>query len=217
MSSNSDTEDSSGNGLGALLLLGLCYAAYKAFTTSGNQDSNTPSKKRLTSSMVDEIVSRNFRSFNEFDMGRLAMYYALPDFFMGSIKDEIYQNMMFERINRIYQTLITFKGEYEGFYPTLSESDINNLINFIKNDCYEQIKHTKFFASIKGMLIGKLPGLGLIGKASSAKIEYHILQSITKGLQEFFGYLFIYGGSIDDAKKHLLQRYVFCFHDSVDF
>lgn len=207
--SNNDSNKSD-NGLAALLLIAsLGYAAYKTLTTSSN-----PSKKILSSFMVDDIVNRFFRSFDEFDMGSLALYYVLPDFFMGSFKDEIYHDIMFKRINLIYHRLSLFKGDYEGYYPTLSESDINNLICFIKTDCYEEIKYTKFFASLKGIFIGKLPGLGAVGTATKAKMEYHILQSITKGLSVYFCDLFVYGCSIDDAKKHLLNVYVNCFFDS---
>ena len=217
MNDKGNSENSSDNGFVALLALGLLgYAAYKAFTSS-SQDSSIPSKKRLSSSMVDDIVNDSFRSLDEFDMGKLAMYYVMPDFLMGSVKNEIYHDMMFERINRIYKTLSSFKEEYEGFYPTLCESDISNVISFIKNDCYDEIKYTKFFASIKGSVIGKLPGLGLVSKATNAKMQYHILQSITKGLKEYFYCLFVYGGSADEAKAHLLRAYVYSFNDSVDF
>lgn len=197
----------------ATILVGgaLLYGASKLFGFLGGESSSSSGKRCLSPYIIEDIVNRCFRELDEIDMCKMALYYAMPDLFLGKVKDEIYHEMMFDRIKRINDSLFSMKDNYEGYYPNHGTNEINSLISFLKNDCYELIKFTKFLKNLEGNFWERMPGLGLVGKAMKGKTEYQILDSINKGLVAYFTRLFVYGSSVDEAKNAFRQEYVDSF------
>lgn len=221
MDNNNDEgkqQEMTSKGLGLLLGLGLLgYAVYKVLTTPAEDDK---SQKRLYASLVADIVNKNLVSTDGDDLGQIALYYALPSNYLTKlitdIDDEIYKNIMFRRIKKINEALLSLKDEYEGYYPNHGDAEIYSLIEFMKEDCYELIKFTKFFASLRSLFIGKLPGLGFVTNAKSAQLEFYVLNSIRKGLIAYFEVLFVDGGPVKFAKEKFMDAYFRNFNESVD-
>lgn len=199
----------------ATVLVGaaLLYGISKLFGFSGGESSSSSGKRCLSRYIIENIVNRCFRDLDEVDMCKMAAYYVMPDLFLGKVKDEIYNEMMFDRINEINSSIFSLKNSYEGHYPNHGTNEIYSLISFMKKDCYEEIKLTKFFSNLKGNFIERMPGLGLVGKAMNGRTEYQILNSINKGLVAYFTYLFVFGSSIDEAKNAFRKEYISNFND----
>lgn len=195
------------------ILKTLAGAVFQVFFSLDDDSS----ARRLTCPMIEEIVNHVFRSINEVDAAELALYYALPDFFTGKMKDEIYNQLMFDRLKEINDRIISYKDTHAGPYPTHGNKELLELISFIKNDCYEQIKMMKSHKNLEAEFIKKIPGFGIVGKLISGKIEYNILSSINKGLIEYFTAIYVYGKDIVDAKKELIIKYTESFGRAVGF
>lgn len=191
----------------------LLYGVSKLFGFSGGESSSSSGKRCLSRYIIENIVNSRFRDLDEIDMCKMAVYYVMPDLFLGKVKDEIYNEMMFDRINEINSCIFSMKDSYEGHYPNHGANEINGLISFIKIDCYEEIKLTKFFKNLEGVFVGRMPGMGLVGKAMNGRTEYQILNSINKGLVAYFTYLFVCGASIDEAKNAFRREYILNFND----
>ena len=211
---NTDSDKLDLEGLKALIGFGLlAYGVYKLFSSKG---SDLPSKKCLTYRIIEKIVNGSFRSLSEIDMQKMIFYYALPNVFTGKIKEDIYVQMMYDRLKNIHDNILVLKDEYEGYYPTYSERDIYDLISYIKNDCYKQIKTAKLITNLKGEILKNIPGLGVVGKFMDAKTEYCLLNSINKSLIEYFVCLYVDGKDSHEAKKILMRRYVESFRYYAD-
>lgn len=173
-------------------------------------------KKKLSNWIIEVIVNLSFRSLSDVDLIKLGLYYIMPDVLAGKIKDDIYKQIMFERLSEIQNRILSLKEEYEGYYLPHSESELYDLISFIKNDCYEQIKNTKFITNLKGEILKKIPGFGMVGKFMNAKTEYYLLNSIKISLTEYFTCLYVCGKDTQEAKKVLARRYVESFNHYAD-
>lgn len=216
---NSDSDKFDLEGLGALIGLGLlAYGVYKIFTSSDGTSSDVDSsrKKHLSGWIIEDIVNSSFRSLSDVDLIKLGLYYTMPDVLAGKIKDDIYKQIMFERLSEIQNRILSLKEEYEGYYLPHSESELYDLISFIKNDCYEQIKNTKFITNLKGEILKKIPGFGMVGKFMNAKTEYYLLNSIKKSLTEYFICIYVRGNPTQEAKEVLVRHYVESFNHYAD-
>ena len=131
-------------------------------------------------------MNSSFRSLSDVDLKMLALYHTMPDVLARKIKNDIYKQIMFERLGEIQNRILSLKEEYEGYYLPHSENELYDLISFIKNDCYEQIKTTKFITNLKGEILKKIPGFGMVGKFMNAKTEYYLLNSIKKNNGIFY-------------------------------
>ncbi len=213
---NEDSDKLDLEGLGALIGLGLlAYGVYKIFTSSDgtSNDGDSSRKKHLSGWIIEDIVNSSFRSFSDVDLITLGLYYTMPDVLAGKIKDDIYKRIMFERLSEIHNRILSLKEEYEGYYLPHRESELYDLISFIKNDCYEQIKTTRFITNLKGEILKKIPGFGVVGKFMNAKTEYYLLNSIKISLTEYFTCLYVWGKDPQEAKKVLARIYVERFKD----
>lgn len=211
--SNSDSHD----GLGSLLLIGILgFAAYKALTSKSTSGSNdTPVKRRLSSYDIESIVSNCFYSMDGDEVVLSGIAYLLPDF-MG-IKNNHYDDMMLRRLNRINDSIKSMiSSNYEAYNPHIGESQFKDLINFIRTDCYHEVKGVKFISQLEGNLLSYMPGMKLIGKVKNANIDRKIITAISKGLSVYFSSLYVFGTSIDSAKEHLKDIFVSTFINSLD-
>lgn len=214
----SDNNDNSGDDLGGLLWMGILgYAAYKLLKSKPTDDENHSSKKRLSSYEIEPIVNHqfNFSSINDDEIFMTCVSCMVPDIL--GIKKEHYDEMLMSRLHRIDGTINSMmNSDYEGYKQELSESQFKDLISFIRNDCYDEIKETKFIYGLKGKLMSFLPGMKLIGKIKNSNIDYKVLKAIRDGLTEFFSSLYVYGSSFDEAKRQFKYRYVYTFNNLID-
>lgn len=218
MSDNQDNSNSdSYEGLGSLLLIGIFgYAAYKALTSKSTSGSNdTPAKRRLSSYDIESIVSKCFYSIDGDEAMLSGLAYLLPDF-MG-IKNNHYDDMMLRRLNMINDSIKSMiSSNYEAYNPQIGESQLKDLVSFIRKDCYHEVKDVKFISQLEGNLLSYMPGMKLIGKVKNANIDRKIITAISKGLSVYFSSLYVFGTSIDSAKEHLKDIYVSTFINSLD-
>lgn len=214
MAETNNNENSS-DGLGSLLVLGLLgYAAYKLFKSGDSDSGDTSYKKRLSSYEIDSIVNQAFRELSDDEIAMSCACLFIPDIL--GVKKEHYDNMLLSRIKIINHQIETMKKSgYEAFNPQLNEDRINDLLSYIRNDCYQEIKDIKFIAKLKGNLMSFVPGFSLVGKAQNANIDYKVVHAIKKGLIEFFSALYVYGRSIEEAKQSFRHIYVYAFNNSI--
>lgn len=209
-------KENSDKGLGGLLILGLLgYAAYKVLKTSGHNDGEDLSPKRLTTFEIYSIVNDEFYHIDDDEIVMSCLFLVIPD--ITGIKKEHYNDMLRSRImsiNRQIKSMIS--SGYEAFNPQISEEQLNGLLSFIRNDCYQEIKGTKFIAQLEGNLMSFIPGMKFMGKAKNANIDFKVITAIKRGLMEYFSALYVYGQSIDVAKENFKRKYIDVFFDSLD-
>ena len=210
----SDNSDNNSSGLSGLILLGLLgYAAYKSLKSSSNNN-DKPSKKSLSSYNIESIVDVQFRYIDDEELAMTCFSFFVPDF--TGIKKNHYDEMLLRRLNHINKHILSMvQSGYEAYNPNIDENHMKDLLSFIRNDCYEEIKATKFISQLKGKVMSFVPGMNLMGKIQSANIDYKVITAIRKGLKDFFTALYLYGRSIDEAKRQFKHKYVYAFCDSI--
>lgn len=210
----SDNSDNNSSGLGGLILLGILgYAAYKSFKSSSNSN-DKPSKKSLSSNNIESIVDEQFRYVDDDELAMTCFCFFVPDF--TGIRRNHYDEMLLSRLNRTNRNIISMvQSGYEAYDPNIDENQMKDLLSFIRNDCYEEIKATKFISQLKGKVMSFVPGMKLMGNIQNANINYKVITAIRKGLKDYFKVLYLYGGSIDEAKRQFKQKYVYAFYDSI--
>lgn len=214
-----NSNNDSGKELWGLLLLGaLGYVAYKSLTSPSDEANIKDRKPHLSSYDVEGIVNRFFRNLKEDEVIEFTFSCFVPNII--GVKKDLYDRMLLDRLTQINNTIKSMLvKDFEGYNPVHGEVQLRELMSFIKNDCYNEIKETKFFAQLKGNVLKHIPvpGMKLIGGTMNANVEYKILKAINKGLREYFSALYVYGAPIAEAKKSFQKTYVYCFIDSVDF
>ena len=210
----SDNTDNNSGDLGGLILLGILgYAAYKSFK-SGSNSNDKSSKKSLSFYNIESIVDEQFRYVDDDELAMTCFCFFDPDF--TGIKRNHYDEMLLSRLNRTNRNIISMvQSGYEAYNPNIDENQMKDLLSFIRNDCYEEIKATKFISQLKGKVMSFVPGMNLMGKIQNANIDYKVITAIRKGLKDYFKVLYLYGGSIDEAKRQFKQKYVYTFNDSI--
>lgn len=158
-----------GSGLLGLLIVGvLGYAAYKSTTSNSEADNMEGRKQTISSYEIEDIVNQIFRDLQQDEVQEFALYYFMPGIL--GFKEDLYNRMMLYRLTRINETIKSMLAhDFEGYNPILGETQFNELISFIKNDCYNEIKATKFFAQLKGNVLKHIPGMKLIGGDNECK------------------------------------------------
>lgn len=215
MAENTNSENNDSSGFLGLVWAGLlCYGAYKLLTSkSDGSDSN--SRKHLSEYDIKDIVNDYFHSMSDDEIMMTCFTSMIPDIL--NVKKDHYDEMLFNRlcgINNSIKSMI--QANYDAYKPQLGDSDFKNLIYFLRNDCYNEIKATKFLYQLEGKFMSLLPGQSLFGKAKKASIDYKVLKAIKKGISEYFSALYVYGTSIDVAQERLKNRYVNVFYDALD-
>lgn len=212
-----ENNNNSGNSLGGLIWMGILgFTAYKLLKSRGSSNESETSRKRLSYSDVDSIVSKYFyfSSMNDDEMVMSCFSLMVPDIL--GVKKQHYDEMLLNRINSIKGDIMSILASgYEGYNPNLEESHLRDLLTFIRCDCYNEIKDTKFICQLEGKVMSYFPGMKYIGKAKNANIDYKVVKSIKRGLIEFFSTLYVYGGSFEEAKDIMKQRYVNTFFESL--
>lgn len=210
-----DTDNKGKGNLFGLLALGtLGYFVYKALKGASDDEDIKDGKPRLSSSNVKEIVDRTFRNLNESEIAEFVFFSLVPD--ISGMKKDLYNRMMLDRLTRINNAIKWMvENDFEGHNPIHGEAQLKELMSFIKNDCYNKIKMTKFIAQLKGDMVKRIPGMKLIGGAMNANVVYKMLKAINNGLKEYFTALYVYGTSITEARFRFQITYVQYFTDSV--
>lgn len=210
-----DTDNKGKDNLFGLLVLGtLGYFVYKALKESSDDENIRVGKPRLSSSNVKKIVDRIFCNLNEDEIAEFAVFSFMPDIL--GMKKDLYNRLMLDRLTRINDTIKQMLvNDFEGYNPIHGETQLKELMYFIKNDCYNEIKTTKFIAQLKGNVVKHIPGMKLIGGAMNANVVYKMLKAINNGLKEYFTALYVYGTSITEARFRFQMTYVQYFTNSV--
>lgn len=214
MADNQDNNSS--ESLGGLILLGILgYAAYKVFSSNSGDTDNVQKKRTLYPEHIESIVREQFRSITDDEMMVSCFSLMMPDIL--GIKKDHYNDMLLRRLKSINMSILSMiNSGFEAHNPNLGDEQFNDLLSFIRTDCYNDIKATKFFCQLEGKFLSLMPGFKLVGKIKNANIDYKVIQAISKGLTTYFTFIYVYGQSIDEAKHQLKDSYVSTFYDSIE-